>query len=91
MISRRLGLFLALIMVFGSMIAAVAQQPDSEPESQMQFRFVGPRVGNRISAVGATPRPTTTHRRGTRAARCSCPVAGTTARGPNAQRRRTRR
>jgi len=53
MISRRLGLFLALIMVFGSMIAAVAQQPDSEPESQMQFRFVGPRVGNRISAVGA--------------------------------------
>ena len=55
MISRRVGLLLASIVVFGSMVAVVAQQPAAEPESPLQFRFVGPRVGNRISAVGAIP------------------------------------
>jgi photosystem II stability/assembly factor-like uncharacterized protein len=37
------------------MYSAVAQQPDAEPESQFRFRFVGPKVGNRIAAVAGIP------------------------------------
>ncbi len=55
MVIRRLWLFVASIAILGNMVSAVAQQPDAEPESQFRFRFVGPRVGNRIAAVAGIP------------------------------------
>ena len=41
----------ALILVLTCAVAGNAQQPDDEEESQFRFRFVGPKVGNRIAAV----------------------------------------
>ncbi len=38
-----------------AVISARAQQTDSEQESQFRFRFVGPKVGNRIAAVAGIP------------------------------------
>src|SRR5579862_2798189 len=50
----------ALLILF-TLIAAVgttflhAQQSDTEEEGQLRFRFVGPRVGNRIASVAGIP------------------------------------
>ena len=43
------------IAILGSVVSVRAQQPDSEEEGQLRFRFVGPRVGNRIAAVAGVP------------------------------------
>src|SRR5579872_1058528 len=50
MVIRKMWLSLAAIVMLG-MLSACAQQPDSDEEGQFRFRFVGPRVGNRIAAV----------------------------------------
>ncbi|HEX4785126.1 MAG TPA: hypothetical protein VH350_12335 [Candidatus Sulfotelmatobacter sp.] len=52
---RKLALYFAVIAIMGSMVSLFAQQPDSEEEGQLRFRFVGPRVGNRIAAVAGVP------------------------------------
>jgi photosystem II stability/assembly factor-like uncharacterized protein len=44
----------ALLMVLCWRSAALAQQPDAE-DGQFRFRFVGPRVGNRIASVAGVP------------------------------------
>jgi photosystem II stability/assembly factor-like uncharacterized protein len=36
-------------------VAALAQQPDAEDNSALHFRFLGPRIGNRIAAVTGVP------------------------------------
>ncbi len=48
---RKLTLCFASIAILGSMVSARAQQPDGDEEGALRFRFVGPRVGNRIAAV----------------------------------------
>ena len=45
--------WLIVIAALGGMAALTAAAQDSEKESAFRFRFVGPRVGNRISAVAA--------------------------------------
>ena len=40
---------------------ARAQQADSEEEGQFRFRFVGPRVGNRIASVAGVPGDASTY------------------------------
>ena len=42
-------------------MAGNAQQPDDEEESQFRFRFVGPKVGNRIAAVAGIPGDSSTY------------------------------
>ena len=54
MVTRRLNLCFALIAIVGSMVAS-AQQPEADDEGQFKFRFVGPRVGNRIAAAAGVP------------------------------------
>jgi photosystem II stability/assembly factor-like uncharacterized protein len=54
MMMRRLVLFLVLFSTIGSVVSMHAQS-DSDGESQFRFRFVGPRVGNRIAAVAGIP------------------------------------
>src|SRR5215468_6563355 len=48
-------LFVSLLVTLAFALPAVAQQPDSEEEGQLRFRFVGPEVGNRIAAVAGIP------------------------------------
>ena len=55
MLMRKLALWLAAIAIIGNVISLHAQQSDSEEEGQLRFRFVGPRVGNRIAAVAGVP------------------------------------
>src|SRR6266446_1140639 len=55
MVVTRLKFCIACIVLLGCAVAANAQQPDDEEESQFRFRFVGPRVGNRIAAVAGIP------------------------------------
>ena len=47
-------LFIAMALI-GSTFAAGAATPDTEKESEFRFRFVGPKVGNRIAAVAGIP------------------------------------
>ena len=47
--------YFALILVLTCAVPGNAQQPDDEEESQFRFRFVGPKVGNRIAAVAGIP------------------------------------
>ena len=54
MLMRRLALFLLFAAVLSNVLAC-AQQADSEDESQFRFRFVGPRVGNRVASVAGIP------------------------------------
>jgi photosystem II stability/assembly factor-like uncharacterized protein len=54
MVMRRLALFI-LFAAVSSNVLACAQQPDSDEESQFRFRFVGPRVGNRVAAIAGVP------------------------------------
>jgi len=42
-------------------IVATAQQADSDEESQLRFRFVGPKNGNRVSAIAGIPGDPTTY------------------------------
>jgi len=51
--SRRFGF--ALMLVLACAVAASAQQSEEEEEGPWRFRFVGPRVGNRIAAVAGVP------------------------------------
>jgi photosystem II stability/assembly factor-like uncharacterized protein len=53
MINRKLSLALCALLAVA--LPAVAQQSDSEEEGQLRFRFVGPRVGNRIASVTGIP------------------------------------
>src|ERR1035438_2540315 len=55
MVIRKLRFSFASIAILGSMVSAGAQQPDPEQEGQLRFRFVGPKVGNRIAAVAGVP------------------------------------
>jgi photosystem II stability/assembly factor-like uncharacterized protein len=47
--------YVALLMVLCWSSAARAQQPDADEDGQFRFRFVGPRVGNRIASVAGVP------------------------------------
>lgn len=47
--------YLALLAALCCVSAARAQQPDSDEGGQFRFRFVGPRVGNRIASVAGVP------------------------------------
>src|SRR5260221_5533366 len=55
MVVTSLKFCIACIVLLGCVVAASAQQPDDEEEGQFRFRFVGPRVGNRIAAVAGIP------------------------------------
>jgi photosystem II stability/assembly factor-like uncharacterized protein len=56
---RKIRLFLASIAILGSM---TAQRPGSDQEEgRLRFRFVGPRVGNRIAAVAGVPGDASTY------------------------------
>jgi len=56
----RLKFCFACIAVLACAAAANAQQPDEEEEGLMRFRFVGPKIGNRIASVaGIAGDPTT--------------------------------
>jgi len=48
-------LYPALFVVLAVTLPAVAQQADSEEEGRLRFRFVGPKVGNRIASVTGIP------------------------------------
>src|SRR5947199_10038501 len=54
MLMRRLALFVLFAAVLSNVLVR-AQQPDSDDESQFRFRFVGPRVGNRVAAIAGVP------------------------------------
>jgi photosystem II stability/assembly factor-like uncharacterized protein len=49
------GTWLLVIAALGGMAAITAAAADSEKESAFKFRFVGPKVGNRIAAVAGVP------------------------------------
>jgi photosystem II stability/assembly factor-like uncharacterized protein len=54
MVMRRLALFVGAVLV-SSVVVGHAHQSDSDDESQFRFRFVGPRIGNRVTAVAGVP------------------------------------
>jgi photosystem II stability/assembly factor-like uncharacterized protein len=54
MVMRRLTLFAVLTCMVGSVVLACGQS-DSGEESTFRFRFVGPKVGNRVAAVAGVP------------------------------------
>ena len=54
MVMRRLALFLLFAAVLSNVLVR-AQQADADDESQFRFRFVGPRVGNRVAAIAGIP------------------------------------
>src|SRR3984885_6535837 len=58
---KKLTFFLAAIAMLGSTVPAHTQQPDSDDEGQFRFRFVGPRVGNRVAAVAGVPGDASTY------------------------------
>ena len=60
MFIRKVMLCFVAIAMLGSM-SARAQQSDSEDGGQFRFRFVGPRVGNRIAAVAGVPGDASTY------------------------------
>src|SRR5258706_8388080 len=45
----------ACIVALACVFAASAQQPEDAEEGLMRFRFVGPKVGNRIASVAGIP------------------------------------
>src|SRR5262252_174208 len=58
--ARILGIVRAVLfcLVLGgtlSSMVAAAQQSDSAEEGQLRFRFVGPKNGNRVSAIAGVP------------------------------------
>ena len=60
-VATRLMICCALIAMLTAGVCARAQQSDSEEEGQFRFRFVGPRVGNRIAAVAGLPGDSSTY------------------------------
>lgn len=58
---RRLTLFVVGMAMLSSTALLQAQQSDSDEESQFRFRFVGPKVGNRIAAVAGIPGDASTY------------------------------
>ena len=60
---KKLTLSFALIIFLGASVAMRAQQQDSDEEGQgaLRFRFVGPRVGNRIASVAGLPGDASTY------------------------------
>jgi hypothetical protein len=54
MAMRRLALFVLFVAVLSNALG-YAQEPDSDDEGQFRFRFVGPRVGNRVAAIAGVP------------------------------------
>ena len=61
MIIRKLQFGFACVAIFGGMVSARGQQPDPAEEGQLRFRFVGPKVGNRIAAVAGVPGNSSTY------------------------------
>jgi len=59
--ATKLKLSFICLAVLSSVLIATAQQPDSEEEGQFRFRFVGPRIGNRIAAVAGIPGDASTY------------------------------
>jgi photosystem II stability/assembly factor-like uncharacterized protein len=55
MVIRKLKFHVAWIAILGGVLLAQAQQSDPSEEGQLRFRFVGPKVGNRIAAVAGVP------------------------------------
>ena len=55
MCARTLRYWLIAITALASMAAGTAAAEDSAKESDFKFRFVGPRVGNRIAAAAGVP------------------------------------
>src|SRR5882724_10423110 len=53
--TRTLGYWMVVVAALGSPAAGAAAASDSEKESDFKFRFVGPKVGNRIAAVAGVP------------------------------------
>src|SRR5579863_2885746 len=53
--TRTLRYWLIAIAALGSMAAGVVAAADDDKEGDFKFRFVGPRVGNRIAAVAGVP------------------------------------
>ena len=53
--ATRLKFGFACILVLACVAVTSAQQPDDEEQGLMRFRFVGPKVGNRIAAVTGIP------------------------------------
>jgi len=51
----------ALLMVLCWSSGAHAQQADADEDGQFRFRFVGPRVGNRIASVAGVPGDSSTY------------------------------
>ena len=51
----RSGYWLMVVAALGSMAATVVSAADSDKESDFKFRFVGPKVGNRIAAAVGIP------------------------------------
>src|SRR5882724_61367 len=49
--TRTLGYWMVVVAALGSLAAGAAAASDSEKESDFKFRFVGPKVGNRVAAV----------------------------------------
>ncbi len=47
--------YLFAAVAFGSLVPAVAPAADADQESDFRFRFVGPKVGNRIAAIAGVP------------------------------------
>jgi photosystem II stability/assembly factor-like uncharacterized protein len=54
------ALCFALLTIMSASVAG-AQQPESDDAGQFRFRFVGPRVGNRIAAVAGVPGDASTY------------------------------
>ncbi len=52
MLVRRLSVFIISIC---TVLSAVAQSPDTSKNDQLTFRFVGPRVGNRVASIAGIP------------------------------------
>jgi hypothetical protein len=61
MIMRKLKVVFACAAILGGTFLAKAQQPDPAEEDQLRFRFVGPKVGNRIAAVAGVPGDSSTY------------------------------
>src|SRR5207248_5395292 len=57
----RATLCFLLITLFCAGVLASAQSPDSDEEGQFRFRFVGPKVGNRVAAIAGIPGDASTY------------------------------
>ena len=52
---RTLGVWFAALAAIANMAWADQPASDAEHESEFRFRFVGPKIGNRIAAVAGVP------------------------------------